>query len=292
MDLWAGYVAIFMRELREALDGRAPAGESQHGRLEFVYMRGMVEGTGCVFYPDLCPRNMAAGDYLRRVAEAYAEGAAVLSLAARTTSRRGIGSGRGGSSGRHRIRRNDAPTDQLPHSLGSSALSRFSGNGLARDHRQYRRDQPAVDLRSALDPFHVTDADSVGNLHNEGNFGGVVAPFPADDEIRPCQLVSFAFRNRAPCEPNVQFVGELFLSQHVRPPDQTAEVGKGALAETPLQVGAFQLADVIDEPEHRAGQRTELCYEPLLSLGEPSDLRRDFLEAPVRIEPRLRDLLR
>ena len=119
MDLWAGYVTTFMRELREALDGTgagrrvrvaanvwpdhdtnhasgldlrtwareglvdilAPAaGDSQHGSLEFAYMRGVVEGTGCVFYPDLYPRNMAARDYLRRATEAYAEGAAGVSL--------------------------------------------------------------------------------------------------------------------------------------------------------------------------------------------------------------------
>ncbi len=119
MDLWAGYVTTFMRELREALDasgaGRrvrvaanvwpdhdtnrasgldlrtwareglvdilAPAaGDSQHGSLELAYMRGVVEGTDCRFYPDLYPRNMAAGDYLRRAAEAYAGGAAGLSL--------------------------------------------------------------------------------------------------------------------------------------------------------------------------------------------------------------------
>ena len=119
MDLWAGYVTTFMRELREALDGvgagrrvrvaanvwpdhdtnhasgldlrtwareglvdiLAPAaGDDQHGRLDCSYMRGVVEHTECVFYPDLYPRNMTSQDYLRRAAEAYAEGAAGLSL--------------------------------------------------------------------------------------------------------------------------------------------------------------------------------------------------------------------
>ena len=59
-------------EVRRFYVDLAPtAGDSQHGSLEFAYMRGVVEGTGCVFYPDLYPRNMAARDYLRRAAEAY-----------------------------------------------------------------------------------------------------------------------------------------------------------------------------------------------------------------------------
>ena len=67
---------------REGLvDILAPAaGDSQHGRLNFAFMRRVVEGTDSVFYPDLYPRNMAARDYLKRAGECYAEGAAGLSL--------------------------------------------------------------------------------------------------------------------------------------------------------------------------------------------------------------------
>ena len=56
------------------------AGGSADGGLDFGYFRDVVKGTECVFYPDINPRHMPAGDYVQRAKEAYAKGAAGLAF--------------------------------------------------------------------------------------------------------------------------------------------------------------------------------------------------------------------
>ena len=117
--LWAKYMTTFMRELREALDGRRRRDGERLGvvanvlhnavynrgagfdlrtwareglvdilvgtpnnslAVDYDYFRKVTEGTSCVFYEDVLPLHKPGKDYIEAARRAYGEGAAGLAF--------------------------------------------------------------------------------------------------------------------------------------------------------------------------------------------------------------------